>query len=191
MENLTQVLSNVTYANGTAVDMNSTLAKLSNFTEFLSGFKVDNITDFNSTKSFEFLADLLNMTSSIEDMLPSLSNSSSDLITHVLDNINVSSLNLSDSIKTIDGDALVSLINNATDNLNISLEDLLSGISLYGGAETPVANATVTFNINGRIYSRTTNATGDAKLNINLPVGEYTITTSCNDLNVANTIRVI
>ena len=37
-------------------------------------------------------------------------------------------------------------------------------------------NTTVTFNINGVFYNRTTNASGWAKLNINLPAGEYIIT---------------
>ena len=190
LENLTSVLKNVTDVNGTVIDMNETLAKLANFTEFLSDFKVVNITDFNATKSIAFIEDLLNVTSAIKDIVPSFSNSSSSLISPILDNINISSLDLSNSIKAIDGDALVSLINNATGKLNISLEDLISSISSYGSAEVPVVNATVTFNINGVLYTRKTNATGDAKLNINLPVGDYIITTSYNGLNVANTVKV-
>ncbi len=190
LENLTQVLMNVTDVNGTEINMNETLAKLSNFTDFLSTFKVSNITDFNATKSLEFITDLLNLTSTIDDMIPSFSNSSSELISPILENINVSSLNLSDSIKSIDGDALVSLINNVTGKLNISLDDLINSIGSYGSPESPLVNATVTFNVNGVMYSRKTNATGDAKLNINLPVGDYIITTSCNDLSISNKIRV-
>lgn len=40
----------------------------------------------------------------------------------------------------------------------------------------PLANTQVTFNINGVFYNRTTNATGWAKLNINLEAGEYVLT---------------
>ena len=39
-----------------------------------------------------------------------------------------------------------------------------------------LANTKVTFNINGVFYNRTTNGSGWAKLNINLPEGNYTIT---------------
>ncbi|WP_299523763.1 Ig-like domain repeat protein [uncultured Methanobrevibacter sp.] len=41
----------------------------------------------------------------------------------------------------------------------------------------PLANVTVTFNINGVFYNRTTNENGTAKLNINLHSGSYIITT--------------
>ena len=47
------------------------------------------------------------------------------------------------------------------------------------------------FNINGVIYTRTTNATGHAKLNINLGQGNYTITTYYKDCSRGNTIEVI
>jgi hypothetical protein len=40
----------------------------------------------------------------------------------------------------------------------------------------PLANADVSFNINGVFYTRTTNASGWAKLNINLPQGKYILT---------------
>ena len=40
----------------------------------------------------------------------------------------------------------------------------------------PLANTTVTFNINGVMYNRVTNESGWAKLNINLAQGEYIIT---------------
>ncbi|WP_407424382.1 right-handed parallel beta-helix repeat-containing protein [Methanobrevibacter sp.] len=53
------------------------------------------------------------------------------------------------------------------------------------------AGENVTFNINGVFYTRTTNASGIAKLNINLEPGEYIITAYYNDCTVANTIKVL
>ena len=40
------------------------------------------------------------------------------------------------------------------------------------------------------MYNRTTNETGKAKLNINLMVGEYIITSSYNGANIANKVTV-
>lgn len=42
---------------------------------------------------------------------------------------------------------------------------------------TPLANSYVTFNINGVFYNRSTDNEGNARLNINLHPGKYTITT--------------
>ena len=52
------------------------------------------------------------------------------------------------------------------------------------------AGETVTFNVNGVLYNRTTNESGIDKLNINLQPEEYIITSSYNCANVANTIKV-
>ena len=53
------------------------------------------------------------------------------------------------------------------------------------------AGVDVTFNINGVFYVRTTNATGHAKLNINLGPGTYIITAMYKDMMAANTITVL
>ena len=58
------------------------------------------------------------------------------------------------------------------------------------------AGQTVKFNINGVIYTRTTDDNGEAKLNINLAAGNsepevYVITTECNDCTVSNTVTVL
>ncbi|WP_407433011.1 transglutaminase domain-containing protein [Methanobrevibacter sp.] len=53
----------------------------------------------------------------------------------------------------------------------------------------PLEGMDVTFNIRGKSYTRTTNASGVASLNINLPVGYYDIKTSLdNPLYAANSI---
>ncbi len=52
-------------------------------------------------------------------------------------------------------------------------------------------NSNVSFNVNGIFYTRTTKDDGNASLNINLPVGEYIIT-STNDkgLSISNKINI-
>ena len=58
------------------------------------------------------------------------------------------------------------------------------------GQGKPYAGQTVTFNINGVFYTKTTEASGIARLNINLMPGEYIITSSYNGSNVANKITI-
>ena len=53
------------------------------------------------------------------------------------------------------------------------------------------AGENVTFNINGVFYTRTTNASGIAKLNINLNPGTYIITAEYAGCRVANNITVL
>ena len=52
------------------------------------------------------------------------------------------------------------------------------------------ANETVTFNINGVFYNRTTNKTGYVKLNINLQAGNYIITADYKGYRVSNEIKI-
>jgi hypothetical protein len=53
-----------------------------------------------------------------------------------------------------------------------------------------LANAAVTFNVNGVFYKRISDANGEAKLNINLMAGKYIITSTYNTLNVSNKITI-
>ena len=62
--------------------------------------------------------------------------------------------------------------------------------TLVDGQGNPLAGAGVTFNINGVFYTRYTDSSGVARLNINLMPGEYIITSSYNDFNIANTIKI-
>ena len=61
------------------------------------------------------------------------------------------------------------------------------------GADGKVVGAgeKVTFNINGVFYTRQTNESGIAALNINLPQGNYTVTAEYNDCKVSNNIEVL
>ena len=62
--------------------------------------------------------------------------------------------------------------------------------NLVDAQGSPLANTTVTFNINGVFYDRTTDGNGTAALNINLMPGEYIITSSYNGANIANSIKI-
>ncbi|WP_407378526.1 transglutaminase domain-containing protein [Methanobrevibacter sp.] len=66
-------------------------------------------------------------------------------------------------------------------------------VNLVNGTGSPLANTSVSFNINGVFYTRTTNENGTAKLNINLGPNNYTITamnTANNELH-SNNIEVL
>ena len=62
--------------------------------------------------------------------------------------------------------------------------------TLVDGQGKPYPKQTVTFNINGVFYSRVTESSGQAKLNINLMAGEYIITSTYNGCNIANKITI-
>ena len=63
-------------------------------------------------------------------------------------------------------------------------------VKLVDGQGKPYAGQTVTMNVNGRLYDRTTDSDGIAKLDIRLPVGEYIITATYGYAAVSNTITV-
>ena len=58
-------------------------------------------------------------------------------------------------------------------------------------AEIGAVNETVTFEINGMNYTKTSNENGTAKIDINLNPGNYTIKTTFNGTTVENTITVL
>lgn len=65
-------------------------------------------------------------------------------------------------------------------------------IRLLDDEGNPVgANETVVFNINGVFYTRYTNASGVAKLNINLAPGDYILTAEYKGLKTSNKIKVL
>ena len=58
------------------------------------------------------------------------------------------------------------------------------------GQGNPLANQTVTFNVNGVLYHKVTDNDGVASLNINLNPGEYIITSIWNNYQVGNKITI-
>ncbi len=58
------------------------------------------------------------------------------------------------------------------------------------GQGKALANAKVTFNINGVFYHKTTDENGTAKLNINLMAGEYIITSQYGQATISNKITI-
>ena len=63
--------------------------------------------------------------------------------------------------------------------------------TVYNKDGSLAINKTVTFNINGVFYKRTTDANGIAKLAINLRPGNYTITTMYDGLSVGNNVNIL
>ncbi|SDA64451.1 C1 family peptidase [Methanobrevibacter millerae] len=63
-------------------------------------------------------------------------------------------------------------------------------VTVLDGQGNPLAGVSVTFNINGVFYNRTTDSNGIARLNINLMAGEYIITSEYDDLRISNTIII-
>ena len=62
--------------------------------------------------------------------------------------------------------------------------------NVFDGHGNPYPNQTVTFNIHGVFYNRVSDANGQAKLNINLPDGEYIITSTYNGAYISNKVTV-
>ena len=62
--------------------------------------------------------------------------------------------------------------------------------TLVDGQGKPYVDQRVQFNINGVFYYKTTDSSGQAKLNINLMPGQYIITSSFNGSSIANTVKV-
>ena len=62
--------------------------------------------------------------------------------------------------------------------------------TLVDGQGKALANVGVTFNINGVFYTRTTDANGIARLNINLMPGEYIITSQYETSKISNIITI-
>ena len=63
-------------------------------------------------------------------------------------------------------------------------------VTVLNGQGNPLAEVAVTFNVNGIFYIRHTDSNGIARLNINLPSGEYIITSEYDGLKIANTITI-
>ena len=64
-------------------------------------------------------------------------------------------------------------------------------VKVLGDDGTPKAGVTVSLNINGVFYNRVTNASGYAKMNLNLNPGNYIITAEYNGLRYSNNIKIL
>ena len=63
-------------------------------------------------------------------------------------------------------------------------------VTVLDGQGKPLANASVSFNINGVFYTRYSDSDGIARLNINLMAGKFIITSEYEDLRISNTITI-
>lgn len=65
-------------------------------------------------------------------------------------------------------------------------------VEVLGDDSLPAkAGENVSFNINGVFYTKQTDELGVAKMNINLPAGNYTVTTEYKGCKAANNIVVL
>ena len=64
-------------------------------------------------------------------------------------------------------------------------------VNVFDGQGNPSAGQSVTFNINGVFYTRVSDINGQARLNINLPAGEYIITSTYGGTSISNKIIVV
>ena len=77
------------------------------------------------------------------------------------------------------------------EDLNMAYKDGSTfNATVLDGKGNPLANAKVTFNINGVLYNRYTDSNGIAKLNINLMPGEYIITSQYEQATISNKITI-
>ena len=120
-------------------------------------------------------------------------------------NVNASG-NAKLNINLLPGDYIItSTYNNCSISNNITVLPVILGDDLvkyyrngsqyvvsviYGNGDV-INNGTVSFNVNGVFYKRNVNASGNAKLNINLPPGDYIITSYYNNCVISNSIKVL
>ena len=69
--------------------------------------------------------------------------------------------------------------------------DSTYSIKVLDGIGNPLANADVKFNINGVFYTRTTNDSGYANLNLRLQPGSYVVTAEYNSLMYTNIVTIL
>jgi hypothetical protein len=104
-------------------------------------------------------------------------------ITTTVEGFSFTFVNHINILTTVTGDDVVKYYKNGTQYY----------ATFYDTSGNLLANTNVTFNINGVIYTRTTNSNGVAQLNINLYPGNYVITATnpINNEPHANTITVL
>lgn len=183
--------NNMTYVDNATINVKSTVYA----DDLVKIYKNDsqfyvNVTDFsgnslaNSTVTFNINGVFYNRTSNSQGIAKL--------------NINLDYGNYTiTSINTLNGEKisnLISVLPLITQNAN--LVKYYRNASQYvvyiiDGEGKPLCGENVTFNINGVFYTRTSNSTGHAKLNINLQEGKYTITAEYNGCRVSNNITVL
>ena len=69
--------------------------------------------------------------------------------------------------------------------------DSAYSIKVLDSVGNPLANVDVLFNINGVFYTRTTNESGHANLNLRLQPGSYVVTAEYNSLKYTNIVTIL
>ena len=104
----------------------------------------------------------------------------------------ITATNLKTGENTANTVIIESRIVNNTDVTKYYKNDTQYYVTVLDDNGNPVkAGETVTFNINGVFYQRTTNDKGVAELKLNLPPGDYVITAEYKSCKVANNIKIL
>ena len=165
-KDITKVFKNATQYEASFVDTNGNPLKNTKVKFNINGVMYERSTDANGTARLNI--NLPQGTYVITDMNPATGESFANNIT-----------------------VLPSIVDNA-DLTKYYKNDSQYVVKILGADGNPVkAGEVVTFNINGVFYNRTTNESGHAKLNINLPPGDYVITANYNGCSVSNNITVL
>lgn len=69
--------------------------------------------------------------------------------------------------------------------------DSTYSVKVLDGKGNPLVNAAVSFNINGIFYTRQTNASGYANLNLRLQPGDYIVTADYKGLRYSNRVKIL
>ena len=158
--------------------------------DYFSKINVTNVTDFDVNASLEKLSQLTNLLSNMSELVPYIS-SNIQYILQDMDDVGDAIDVLNSHIEAIDNETEVDYINLPVARLSETLSSLIFDLEFATAASAPLPNATVTFNINGVLYNRTTLDNGIATLNIRLPPDKYIITSKYNDEVISNTITIL
>ena len=193
--NLTKKYGNTTpfevfVVNGTCNhDFDDYKDKLTNLSDYFSKYNITDVSELNLNETTAALSETSHTLSNMGDSIPYLHTSIKNLMEDI-DEANECIESLSNQVITAKDESDVFAINLLASELSESLLKVFVDLDFATSASAPLDNANVTFNINGIMYNRTTDNDGFARLNINLPVKEYTITSTYGSSSISNKINI-
>ena len=86
---------------------------------------------------------------------------------------------------------VLTVLNDGHDVTKYYRNDSVYSVKVLDGKGNPLANADVKFNINGIFYTRQTNDSGYANLNLRLQPGKYIVTADYKGLKYSNRVNIL